>query len=791
MNFQYDNTSKGLEWMLKLIDLKKSKTFCDIIISKGDSLVYAHSCILAAFSPFMLELLKSFSQSDWSVFKPLKLNLTFMTKCKKNSEMNCIGCVGKVIDYLYTGKILVEYAHVSHLINLSKNMELLCLMSVCQKFLSMELTTDSKIPSVQKSQTGHSLKNFNVISFKGKDILNFDQLCLEENSVLSENNRCNKANVEEGTMTDDCGIAEKSAIITKSFITNKKEINVDAKDTFSLKPLYDNSEITNERGGEYNCIKCKLRFSCFKMFEDHKKVFHKRQFICLSCNFTTFKLSYIVYHLINMNHEESCCSVCLFKAKDSNSLKVHLQDHKNDFPFKCYECGNLFKARTSWLRHILLHNSEDKPHSSHVCEVCGFVTPYESVLERHSLKHNKLNKTFTCPVIPCSFSTYSKYNLKQHMFTHENDKYFICKVCSLKFSQEKNLKRHMQTLHEPKIDPYKCFRCDYKSTRIDKMKGHCNSLHPGDDEALNSVLKQHKEKKSINSNNNNYEEAKKNINVDTKSISDSSRPLEQKLDNSCTADMDNLKQITDQQMNLTSVNGNKKRTFILSETTGEFNIISENEGEKIPVASVTSKNVLTIGNFREGTGSVTLNETTGILTFNNINSESTGAVFLNESTGELSYINLNKDSISMDVEKPEPKYCREVRTQLNEFTGEIFTVDNEKKLQDLNEDDSLFDTFDMDIGNEDSCDGFDDLDGLLFDPIDIEDTNNIDLFISKNDTEPLKNIPHLNEATGELSFDMGSQNSNINIWNSHCSLPEEEVEDPYRLLLNEVTGEFS
>ncbi|CAH1396277.1 unnamed protein product [Nezara viridula] len=145
----------------------------------------------------------------------------------------------------------------------------------------------------------------------------------------------------------------------------------------------------------------------------------------------------------------------------------------------------------------------------------------------------------------------------------------------------------------------------------------------------------------------------------------------------------------------------------------------------------------------------------------------------------------------MDVEKPKPKYCREVRTQLNEFTGEIITVDNERKLQDLNEEDSLFDTFDMDIGNEDSCDGFDDLDGLLFDPIDIEDTDNIDLFISKNDTEPLKNIPHLNEATGELSFDMESQNSNINIWNSNCSFHEEEAEDPYRLLLNEVTGEFS
>lgn len=452
----------------------------------------------------------------------------------------------------------------------------------------------------------------------------------------------NKAIVKEAAITDYSGIEDKT---TKPFINKKeikfdadKEINFDAKDTFSHKPL-DNNSALGERGGEYNCTKCKLRFSCFKMFEDHKKVFHKRQFICLSCNFTTFKLSYIVYHLINMNHDESCCSVCLYKAKDKDSLKVHLQDHKNDFPFKCYECGNLFKARTPWLRHILLHNSEEKPHSSLVCEVCGFVTPYESVLERHSLKHNKLSKTFTCPVIPCSFSTYSKYNLKQHMFTHENDKYFNCNVCSLKFSQEKNLKRHMQTLHEPKIEPYMCFRCDYKSARIDKMKGHCNSLHPGDDEALNSVLKQQKEKKSVSNNINNHEEAKKSINTDSKNNNESSGPLEQKLDNSCTVDVENLKQITDQRMNLTSVNGCvKKKTFILSETTGEFNIISENEGEKIPVASVTSKNVLTIGNFREGTGSVTLNETTGILTFNNINSESTGAVFLNESTDRKSVV---------------------------------------------------------------------------------------------------------------------------------------------------------
>ncbi|XP_014273470.1 uncharacterized protein [Halyomorpha halys] len=785
MDFQYDNSSR-LDWMLKLIELKNSRTFCDIIINKGNSLVYAHSCILAAFSPFMLELLRSFSQSDWSVFKPLKINLTYVTKCKKNSDMNCIGCVGKVIDYLYTGKILVEYPHVPHLINLSKNMELLSLMSVCQKFLSLEKSTDSKIPSVQKVEQDNSSKDCDAVSLNSKNILNFDQLCLDENRVVNKTKSCHKNIVEKTAVTANYGSEVKSSIV------NKKLFNFDV-DTFSHKSLdnksNNNSVLSDERGGEYNCTKCKLRFNCFKMFEAHKKVFHKRQFICLSCNFTTFKLSYIVYHLINMNHEESCCSVCLFKAKDSSGLKVHLQDHKNDFPFKCYECGNLFKARTAWLRHIFLHNSEDKPHSSQVCEVCGFVAPYESVLERHCLKHSKVNKTFTCPVIPCSFSTYSKYNLKQHMFTHENDKYFICKVCSLKFSQEKNLKRHIQTLHEPKIEPYQCFRCDYRSARIDKMKGHCNSLHPGDEEAINSILKQHKEKKSVCTNNN-KEESKKNVDVESKT-DDTPKLIGQKLGN-CTASVEDSKQITNQKMDLTSVNDcNKKNTFILSETTGEFNIISENEGEKIPVASVTSKNVLTIGNFREGTGSVTLNETTGILTFNNINSESTGAVFLNESTGELSYINLNKDSISMDVEKPEPKYCREVRTQLNEFTGEIFTVDNERKLQDLNDEDSLFDTFDMDIGNEDSCDGFDDLDGLLFDPIDIEGTDHIDLFISKNDTGSLKNIPHLNEATGELSFDMESQNSNVNIWSSNHSFHEEETEDPYRLLLNEVTGEFS
>lgn len=753
---------EGEETLFKIMELRNSKVLCDVMITNGNSVVPAHSCVLAAKSSFFLNYLLNFSEYEWSMKTPLKLNISYITKHKDaDNEMNCMVCVSRIVEFLYCGKIVINRTHIKHFLNISCNLGLQSLVNLCQKFLC-----DKEIVYVNEKKSSHPVKHEPV----------------KEEKVLKNSSKFSSEALDKINASNDT-LLEKTVTMHERV----EEFN----------------RVNNNTRDEFDCKKCKLKFNSSKMFDTHRNTFHAKDFMCLFCGYKTFKLSYILFHLINMEHDENICSICLYETPDRVSLVEHLNDHKCDSPFRCYNCGTLFKVRREWQQHMLCYNkgtyncessleSEGNLNpfvmtcndlcANYICEICGFRALYKSTFERHMSKHKEKTEQFKCPITSCSFSSRYKYNLKGHMLKHNTSKYFSCDLCALKFTQERNLKRHIQTVHSKQDSVYMCSRCDYKNARLDKAKAHCEMWHPNDSLALKFILDQHEVKKTTfphNSKNNIQKPSRKALDTVTES------DVRQNNSNSVLPE-DNIETSFKNSDLANEVSPkNVKKSYILSETTGEFHIISENEGEQVPVASVTSTNVLTIGNFRKGTGSVTLNETTGVLTFNNINSESTGAVFLNESTGELSYINLGKESLNMDIGSDCDKTSG-FQAHLNELTG------------DINDDDFNFDSFEMDIGNEDSCDGFDDVDGLLFDPIDVGDTERLDLFVSNSGEDSPKVIPHLNETTGELSFDyIESRNSVYKAWQSNQSSYRNETnlesntDESYRLLLNEVTGEFS
>lgn len=707
------------EKLLNIEKLRNARQFCDVMIIAGSNDVYAHSCVLAASSPVLFDMLSILSSNDWSISKPLKLNLSHL--CKGELSNSCEDCILKVFDFMYCQRIAVDSSHFNHLTNISQYLKLKSLNEMCQKLSCQDAQGNEDIP-----------KNLTTTSTIITPRLN-------NKSILKS-----------------CSDKEVSST---SGLKNDHRYSSEEHDAVKY---------TND----LSCSKCHLKFTSRLKYNHHKKVFHTKQFSCLSCDFTTLKLSYMVFHLMNMDHDLTCCSICSYDAPDKHSLKIHFQDHKSDFPYKCYSCGNVFRARSHWLRHSVLqscktcqesHNSEQNDHGvSHTtpnsCRVCSTHIDFRG---KQFKKRMTANKVFQCPVTPCTFTTRYKCNLKDHLSSHNVVKSFSCEMCSLRFTLKKNLMRHLETVHTQERDLYECNLCDYKNARIDKAKIHCETSHKDDSQALCHIMKQHFRKKSHQSRKRRSVEKTRNKETNTEfDISATGNGG----DNEVKPVVSNEEKITELSNNVTG-----KKTFILSETTGEFHIISENKGEAISVASLTSTNVLTIGNFREGTGSVTLNETTGVLTLNNINSDSTGAVFLNESTGDFSYINLGNESMSID-------------------TGEMAKC-NENETPDC---DDMFDSFDMDLGNEDSCDGFDDLDGLIFDPVEFE---NPDIYLPNSQDSNLTEIPHLNETTGELSFDhIETQTNSQKIWSSKSgSNPkqaQEDSNDSYTLLLNEFTGEL-
>ncbi|XP_073986726.1 uncharacterized protein [Rhodnius prolixus] len=613
---------------------------------------------------------------------------------------------------------------------------------------------------------------------------------------------------------------------------------------FHEKELFNSIEKLNitsvdEGKQNYACRICKYEFSSSELLQKHSHIFHKRKYICLSCEYNTFKIESILEHLMENEHEENVCSICLFVAKDRNNLKDHLLDHKNTQPFACSVCRSRFQTRNEWWRHELAHGS-DKPfkcqycdlsfqtspylkthilyrhkQKKHTCNICGYGAPFASKLEKHSLIHS--NK-FKCKVNNCTFNCSSEVMLKKHKKLHVS-KPVSCPICNLKFKFAKNVKRHIKGVHNSKNVMLTCPSCSYSNNRIDKMKEHCKNVHAANASILEEVNKRYDGIKSFQV----PEAIKKQRRSPTGKEKNTSSLRMMKTENSegqnenQTEDVMEASKNCDNHFVSKTLTDPLKQTVLLSEATSELNILCASEGKPIPVASVTSTNMVTIGNFREGTGSVTLNETTGVLTLNNINVDSKGAVFLNESTGVLSYINLNIENPPETATVNEQQDVPSEQIQLNEVTGEIVTVTEEstQSYKNLNnninnstpiDEEFPFDSFGIDF-NEDSCDGFDEFDSLFFDtfsPIDSSASNMEDIL--KNNTNELfrhseHNTPRLDEMTGELTFDKDSLGGQCNItseniWSSVNSFSENSVMESvhtevYQSLLNEFTGEFS
>jgi hypothetical protein len=424
--------------------------------------------------------------------------------------------------------------------------------------------------------------------------------------------------------------------------------------------------------------------------------------------------------------------------------------------------------------------------------------------------------------------------------THENEKPFKCTICNVTFSLDKNLRRHMQLVHNPNVSTFRCPGCSYSNFRIDKVKEHCKRAHEGDDKVRKKLHQLYEKSKTLKTQHiiPKYSRTKVPKPITKTKINNSSVSHSQELSShkECNLIIPSTKtcfsepspkniSINKEELNFSqlssvmstsergrdnpqgAVNSSSKQTVFLSETTGEITIIGENKGQPISIASVTSTNLLTIGNFREGTGSVTLNETTGVLTLNNINSESTGAVFLNESTGVLSYINLNNDNCeSMKIDDCNTNSFTgfnntEPATLLNEETGEISTVAEKIASNNLMNDDDMFDSFDIDMFNEDSFDGFDEFDGYLFDTFGnngVENESEMVNFLNEFTGELLvdsKTVKEENNLSADLgSVTQSSQSIAQNIaWNNVCPIEVNMSENHNVLnqtLLNEVTGEL-
>ncbi|CAB1321299.1 unnamed protein product, partial [Coregonus sp. 'balchen'] len=108
--------------------------------------------------------------------------------------------------------------------------------------------------------------------------------------------------------------------------------------------------------------------------------------------------------------------------------------------FTCEYCNKVFKFRHSLQAHLRTHTNE-KPFK---CPHCDYASAIKANLSVHMRKHT--GEKFSCE--HCSFQCLSKGHLKVHVERVHHKIKQHCRFCKKKYSDVKNLLKHMKESHD-------------------------------------------------------------------------------------------------------------------------------------------------------------------------------------------------------------------------------------------------------------------------------------------------------------------------------------------------------
>ena len=155
------------------------------------------------------------------------------------------------------------------------------------------------------------------------------------------------------------------------------------------------------------------------------------------------------------------CPFCFKMFYNKENVKRHIKaDHEGSSRYKCNDCSKSYASKTSLDYHMKNAHMND---SGIPCEMCG--------------------RNFY------DFKTYQSHK-KSHQSSAPNVSK-KCSDCDATFSSKSNLNRHENEVHhivnfnldimnpKPKIYPFLCDHCDYKTKRKHYLKIHNHQQHSG------------------------------------------------------------------------------------------------------------------------------------------------------------------------------------------------------------------------------------------------------------------------------------------------------------------------
>uniref|UniRef100_A0A8C9XWK0 Zinc finger and AT-hook domain containing n=1 Tax=Sander lucioperca TaxID=283035 RepID=A0A8C9XWK0_SANLU len=178
----------------------------------------------------------------------------------------------------------------------------------------------------------------------------------------------------------------------------------------------------------------------------------------------------------------------VFPAHGILTLPLLAESNDGMLGLECRDCHRSFSNRRQILKHICLREEEAFKFGSQLkifaCEFCNKIFKFRHSLVAHLRTHTQ-EKPFQCP--HCDYASAIKANLNVHLRKHTGEK-FSCQHCPFNCLSPGHLKVHIERVHL-KVKQH-CSFCEKKYSDVKNLLKHMEKRHNLKDPAVSQSYQQ-------------------------------------------------------------------------------------------------------------------------------------------------------------------------------------------------------------------------------------------------------------------------------------------------------------